>query len=103
MSRIAVQWLATSWTTGVRFPAGTGIFLCIMTSILALGSTQSPIQWLRDCFLGGKARLQSLLSSFLIFLLHFFLYSLSQLLSFLFVFLSLFLVYLPMILFVSFC
>jgi hypothetical protein len=36
--------LTTGWTTEVRLPAGSGIFLIVTASRPALESTQSPIQ-----------------------------------------------------------
>jgi hypothetical protein len=37
--------IATTWAAGVRFPAGTKIFLYSTASRLLLGPTQPPNQW----------------------------------------------------------
>jgi hypothetical protein len=44
-----VKWQARSWTTRVRFPVGTGIFLFVAVSRQTLGPTKLAFQWV----LGG--------------------------------------------------
>jgi hypothetical protein len=42
-------------TTGIRFPAGTVIFVIATVSKLVLGPTQTPVKHCVDCFLWVKA------------------------------------------------
>jgi hypothetical protein len=51
-----IKLLSPGWRAGVRFMAGTGIFLIVITSRPALGPTQPPIEKCTESsFPGGKA------------------------------------------------
>jgi len=45
------------WTSGVRFPAGAGIFSIVTASRPAFAPTQSPMRWVLKDFSPGIKRL----------------------------------------------